>query len=216
MCFVFAGLQIEKHRKNAFDGGATAAERLDGLMKDDEATASGLLGEIWRHAEGVHFYLLAHRQMFARRWMDALFCACRVFDEYAEVVGVDRAAALLALTAMKTKHFAICSRAFTTLEHLEAFPVEKREKFEEMAIDVFTKNSPVNPRTAAGIACQKCGAAVSVLDSQCRECGIKMRVCVATGRILEEAFWECQICKHCAVLDIAEALVVCPMCHHQL
>jgi WD repeat-containing protein 35 len=216
MCFVFAGLQVEKHRKGAFDGSATAAERLEGLMKDDEATTSGLLGDIWRHAEGVHFYLLSHRQIFARRWMDALLCACRVFDDYAEVVGVDRAAALLAMTSLKTKHFGHCSRAMTTLEHYEEYSPEKRAKFEDMAIDIFMRNAPVNPRLAAGVNCPKCGAVVSMLDSQCKECGNKMKVCVATGRLIEEGAWECTTCKHSVVTDVADSLAVCPMCHHRV
>ena len=50
------------HWKPAFDGGATVAERFEGLMKDDEATSSGLLDE--GRAEAVQFYVLAHRQMF--------------------------------------------------------------------------------------------------------------------------------------------------------
>jgi WD repeat-containing protein 35 len=96
MCFVFAGRQIEKHRKSAFDRGTTAAERLNGVMKDDEATSSGLLDEVWRRAEAVHFYMLADRQMFKRRWIDALISASRVFDEHGEIIGMDRAAAVLA------------------------------------------------------------------------------------------------------------------------
>jgi WD repeat-containing protein 35 len=84
MCFVFAGLQIRKERESAFDGGATAAERLGGLMKDEATTTSGLVDEVWERAEAVHFYPLTHWAMFTRRWMDALMCACRVFNGHGE------------------------------------------------------------------------------------------------------------------------------------
>jgi hypothetical protein len=87
---------------------------------------------------------------------------------------------------------------------------------EEMAIDIFIKNPPVNPRLASGVGCPKCHAMVSMLESQCKECGTKMKVCVGTGRLLEESPWECQNCKHCVVADLADSLVVCPMCHHEL
>jgi WD repeat-containing protein 35 len=215
MCFVFAGLQIEKHRKSAFESGATAAERLDGLMRDDEVTTSGLLDEIWRRAEAVHFYLLAHRQMYARRWMDALMCAYRVFDDYAEVIGMDAAAALLAYCGWKTKHFGQCSRAMTTLEHYEEFTPEKRAQFEELAVDMFTKNPPTDPKFAGGISCNKCSAPMSALQCQCTECGNKARICVSTGRpILDDPKWDCHVCKHSVLIDIVGELVVCPMCHH--
>jgi WD repeat-containing protein 35 len=218
MCFVFAGLQIEKHRKSAFDGGATAAERLDGLMKDDEATSSGLLDEVWRRAEAVHFYLLAHRQMYVRRWMDALMSACRVFDDYGEIIGMDKAAALLAWCGWKTRHFGQCSRAMTTLEHFEEWTPEKRARFEDLAIDIFVKNPPTDPpRVVGGVTCTKCGASVSALQSQCGECGYKLKVCVSTGKsIAEESWWECELCKHCVLIDLADDLVVCPMCHHPI
>jgi WD repeat-containing protein 35 len=215
MCFVFAGLQIEKDRKSAFDSGATAAERLDGLMRDDEATTSGLVDEVWRRAEAVHFYLLAHRQMFAKRWTDALICACRVFDDYAEIIGMDRAAAMLAYCGWKTRHFGQCSRAMTTLEHYEEFTPEKRAQLEELAIDIFTKNPPADPKFAGGVSCSKCSAPLTPFQSQCTECGNKAKVCVSSGRpILDDATWDCQVCKHFTLLDFADDLGVCPMCHH--
>jgi WD repeat-containing protein 35 len=47
MCFVFVELQIEKFGKTVFSHTATAEERLDGLMIEDEATSSGLQDEVW-------------------------------------------------------------------------------------------------------------------------------------------------------------------------
>ena len=37
-----------------------------------------------------------HRFMFAKQWTDAIVCACRVFDNYADVIGKDKAAVLRA------------------------------------------------------------------------------------------------------------------------
>jgi WD repeat-containing protein 35 len=106
----------------------------------------------------------------------------------------------------------------TTLEHYEEFTAERRAKFEDLAIDIFVKNPPSDPpRVVAGVTCTKCGASVSALQSQCSECGHKLKVCVSTGKpIVEDSCWECQICKHCVLVDLAEELVVCPMCHHPI
>ncbi|OHS97711.1 WD repeat protein [Tritrichomonas foetus] len=216
MCFVFAGLQLEKHRKGAFDGSITAAERLDGLMKEDEAATSGLLDSIWRKAEAIHFYMMAHRYMQHRKWLEALFCACRVFDDYANVVGEDKAAALLAICGIKTRHYGQCSRAMTTLEHFDDYSEEKRNKFADLAIDIFVKNPPQDPVMLGSVPCHKCDAKVSMLKSQCPECGARMKVCVKTGGlILDNSYWECKYCRHCVVIDLADDLTVCPLCHHQ-
>jgi WD repeat-containing protein 35 len=217
MCFVFAGLQIEKQRKSAFDAGVTAAERLDGLVKDDEVTTSGLFDDVWRRAEAVHFYLLGHRAMFRRKWINALMCACRVFDEYAEVIGIEKAAALLAICSLKVRHFKQCSRAMTVLEHFEGFSAERRAKFENLAVDIFVKNPPTDPKSFATSNCVNCGAPMSALQSQCTECGTKVKVCVSTGKtIVDDALWQCAVCRHCVMVDLVEELAVCPMCHHQI
>ena len=176
MCFVFAGLQLEKHRKGAFDGSVTVAERLEGLMKEDEASTSGLLDQIWRKAEAVHFFILANRYINRRNWLEALVSACRVFDDYADVIGEDKAAALLAVCGLKTKYFGQCSRALTTLEHYDEYSEEKRNKFSDLAIDIFLKNPPKDPNILGTTPCPKCGSEVSMLQSQCSECGAKMKV----------------------------------------
>ena len=215
MCYVFAGLQLEQHRKGAFDGTATADERLDGLMKEDEVTSSGLHREIWRKAEGVHFLLLANKFAANKQWKDALYCACRVFDDYSDVVGEVRAAALLAFCGYKNKFYGQCSRALTTLEHSDECTQKQREQFEELAIDIFTSSQPTDPSHVGIVSCPKCSAVVSMLQSQCPECGERIRVCCCTGRLIDGAdFWECKYCKHSVLLDVAESISICPLCHH--
>ena len=219
MCYVFAGLQLEKHRSGAFDGTVTAAERLDGLMKEDQAVTSGLLQEVWNRAEGIHFYLLAHRLMYKRRWIDALRCACRVFDDYSTVIGADKSAALLAVCGMKTRSYGQCSRALTVLEHYEEYSPEKRAKFEDLAIDIFSKNPPKDSAALGTVSCPSCGSTMSSLQSQCPDCGKRVKVCVATGAlILDGGYWQCKHCKHYVTLELAEDgdLIVCPLCHHSI
>ena len=217
MCFVFAGLQLEKHRRGAFDGSVTAAERLDGLMKEDEASSNGLLDSIWRKAEAIHFYLLAHRFIYRKKWIDALFCACRVFDDYSNIIGEDKAAALLAICGVKTRHYGQCSRALTTLEHYDDYPEEKRNKFSDLAIEIFVKNAPQDPAMVGSVPCTKCGAQVSMLQSTCPECGMKMKVCVKSGNLIfDNSFWECQYCRHYVLIDLADDLQICPLCHHRV
>lgn len=217
MCYIFAGIQLEYHRKGAFDGSATAEERLDGLMKEDEVTTSGLHRDVWRKAEGVHFLLLANRFFQQKRLKEALIAACRVFDDYSDVVGEARAASLLALAGLKTHFFGQCSRAMTTLEHSDEIPQSQREKFEDLAIDIFTRNPPTDQGDLGVVQCPKCSGVVSNLQSQCPECGERMRVCTYTARLIDGSnYWECKYCKHYVMIDIVDELSVCPLCHHNV
>lgn len=215
MCYIFAGLQLEQHRRGAFDGGATADERLEGLMKEDEITTSGLHREIWRKAEGIHYLLLTSRLIESHRWKDALFSACRLFDDYSDIVGETRAAAILAICGYKTRYFGQCSRAMTTLEHSDEIQPHIREKYEDLSIDFFTRNAPNDPSHVGAVSCPKCSQMVSMLHSQCSNCGEKMRVCTYTGRLIDgNDFWECRYCHHCVLYSIVDELPVCPLCHH--
>ncbi|EAY20525.1 WD repeat protein, putative [Trichomonas vaginalis G3] len=217
MCYIFAGIQLEQQRKGAFDGSATAEERLDGLMREDEVTTSGLHREVWRKAEGVHFLLLANRFFQERKYKDALVAACRVFDDYSDIVGEARAASLLALCGLKKRFFGQCSRAMTTLEHSDELPQAQREKFEDLAIDIFTRNQPVDQESLGIVQCPKCSGVVSNLQSQCPECGERMKVCTYTARLIDgQNYWECKYCKHYVMIDAVDELRYCPLCHHKI
>ncbi|KAH0786768.1 WD repeat-containing protein 35 [Histomonas meleagridis] len=216
MCYIFAALQLEKHRQQTFDGANTISERIEGLIKEDETISNGLLNDIWKKAEGIHFYMLAHRFMFAKQWMDALVCACRVFDDYADVIGEDKAAALLVSCSLRTKHFGQCSRAMTILEHFDDYPKEKREKFEELSIEIFSRNKPVDPNTFRSVTCPKCRiGSINALQSQCLECGYHMKLCVMTGRLITADALECKVCRHAVGSEQADDIEICPLCHHQ-
>ncbi|EAY22286.1 WD repeat protein, putative [Trichomonas vaginalis G3] len=217
MCYIFAGIQLEQHRKGAFDGSATAEERLDGLMKEDEVTTSGLHREVWRKAEGVHFLLLANRFYQERKYKDALVAACRVFDDYSDIVGEARASSLLALCGLKKRFFGQCSRAMTTLEHSDELSQAQREKFEDLAIDIFTRNQPVDQENLGSVQCPKCSAVVFNTSSQCPECGERLKVCTYSARLIDgQNYWECKYCKHYVMIDLVDELRVCPLCHHKV
>ena len=75
---------------------ATAAT-LDNLMTHDQATGeSKSLERPWHGAEGVHFYLLAHRQLYEGDVQAVMVTAARCM-QYEDILGTKEAASLLLL-----------------------------------------------------------------------------------------------------------------------
>lgn len=51
---------------------------------------------------------------------------------------------LIALSAFLNKSYKECSKAISKLEHLTNITKEEREKYQELAISIFTKYDPEN------------------------------------------------------------------------
>lgn len=185
------------------------------FSSDNSLEVSNLLEEAWRKAEGVHFYLLAHKLMSQKKWESALLCAVRVYELYSNIVGEDRAAALLAVCGMKSGYYQQCSKAFTSLEYYDDYSKERREKFENLAIDIFTKKPPIDPKMEQSKFCPKCQNSLNEMSCQCNQCGYKIPICVASGLLItDNAKWECQYCKHNVSFDAnIDSMPVCPFCH---
>jgi len=217
MCYVFSGILFESHRKSIIDGSVNVLERLEGFLSEEDPSNTNLYQEIWRKAEGVHFYLLSHNFLGKKKYKNALLTAARVFDDYMDVIGETKAASLLAICGFKSRFFGQCSKAFTVLEHSDSLKEHQKSQFTELAIQIFTQNPPKDPASKEMCACSKCGHAFSPLLSQCPECGERVKICVMTGRpILEEKSWDCQHCKHSVIDENVEELIVCPLCHHKI
>merc|ERR1712167_464821 len=93
--FVLAGLELERFKNETLNmstmtmTGATAAETtaatLDTLMTLDTAVGSSkVLDARWKGAEAIHFYLLAHRQLYDGNVDGAMITAIRL-AEYEDV-----------------------------------------------------------------------------------------------------------------------------------
>lgn len=247
-CFIFAGLQLIEHIKseqsvsnennnstiiNRGDMNSTISGSpkkvsttsfLDNFLSNNLAESTNLLEEAWRKAEGVHFYLLSHRLLAHKKPKEALLCAIRVFESYSDIIDEDRSAALLAICGIKTGFMQQCSKAFTTLEFSDNFKPEAREKFQNLAIDIFTKRKPIDPDPRQlhhnqddvnAKFCPKCQAEVDETCCQCTKCGFKLNVCVASGLLItDEMRWQCQYCRHCVSFEtIIDRMPVCPFCH---
>ncbi|OHS94343.1 WD repeat protein [Tritrichomonas foetus] len=196
-CYIFAGLKLTE--------------------SEDFETESSLLDGIWKKAEAIHFYLLAHRCMQKKKWKNALLCAARVFEIYYDIIGEDKAAALLAVCGIKTGFYQQCSKAFTTLENFDDYSQERRQLFENLAIDIFTKRPPVDPKGLEYETCPKCSCKNIEINSQCNECGFKFPICVATGFLIaNDDRWQCKFCRHCVSMKSSEDLIVCPFCHQTI
>jgi WD repeat-containing protein 35 len=130
MCYVFAGIQIEKSM-NVEDDSPNAREHLlDGLIREDKQTAAILSLEIWRKAEAIHFLIAVSQKIQQRDFKSAVYIAGRLFDEYYDTVGEVRSAALLALCGMNSRFYGQCSRALTSLEHCDQLSEESQKNFE--------------------------------------------------------------------------------------
>ena len=192
-----------------------SSSQSNNFLNTNLAESTNLLEEAWRKAEGVHFYLQSHRLMCQKKNNQALLCAIRVYESYSDIIGEDRAAALLAVCGLKTGYFQQCSKAFTTLEFSDNFTDERKEKFQNLAIDIFTKKKPIDPPMEQSKMCPKCQGKLEETNCQCPNCGLKIQVCVASGLLItDEMRWQCQYCRHCVSFDAElDRMPVCPFCH---
>merc|ERR1719428_255248 len=115
------------------------------------------------------------------------------YDDYIDPLDVY---SLLALCACANKAFAICSKAFIKLESLDTISEEQRKRFEELALEIFTRHSPKDNR-AVMVECVTCGSQIPDWSTSCPSCDQKFGSCIVSSRVLiEYSFWQCEVCKH--------------------
>jgi WD repeat-containing protein 35 len=96
----------------------------------------------WRGAEAHHFWMLAHRQLYARAFLPCLRTALNL-RRYIDVLPARGVYSLLALAAFCAGYFGQCSKAFMKLESMEALSEAERAAFADLAIEIFVVHSPV-------------------------------------------------------------------------
>jgi WD repeat-containing protein 35 len=71
---------------------------------------------------------------------------------------------LIALSSFLNKSYKECSKALVKLENLPGLSKEEQEKYQELAISIFTKQTPVNEKEAM-LKCpgKNCDAQISEL-----------------------------------------------------
>jgi WD repeat-containing protein 35 len=164
--------------KAALDGFLAEDKRMTSL----DAKA---LDKAWQGAEAFHFYALAQRQFYSGNLQDALQTvrvggsqqrdARRIqslilyhpplvllswpqalhLREYEGLLDAQTIYSLLALISLQMQYFGSCSKAFIKLEALPNLDTIGRAKYEDMALAIFARNPPVDPKPRATL-CPTC------------------------------------------------------------
>ncbi|KAH8053032.1 hypothetical protein JL722_9697 [Aureococcus anophagefferens] len=209
---VLAALEVERYRKKTLDltatlGGdiaQTTAATLDTLMThDQESGASGakVLDNAWRGAAAYHYYVLAHKQLYAGS-MDA---AAKTSIRLAECEDVLRRDiySIVALAAYHSGDYDVCSRAFIKLETLDDLAEDEQDEIQRLALAIFSKKPPGehSPLASCYIACL--------------ETGTPYHACTKTGRaVLDGRTLQCTTCRHHAFeAELSRDDNHCPLCH---
>lgn len=154
--YVLAGLLIEEHlRVQASLTGGTRQIIVQSLLSEDTL----LLNQIWHSAKAYHFMLLAQRQLRLGLMHSAVLTSLRLRD-YEDVLDIEEIYCLLALTSCADRSFGTCSKAFIKLESLDIIPEQRRLEYEELAVNIFSKQEPHDSRTDR-LDCYVCDALIS-------------------------------------------------------
>ncbi|KAG2494620.1 hypothetical protein HYH03_007139 [Edaphochlamys debaryana] len=242
--YVLAALEIEKFKKRTLEvsgeakgaaallgGGpsattstatmaATAAQTLAGLMTLEHVVAgeSGV-DSAWRGAEAYHFWLLAHRQLYGGN-VDLAMRTALHLREYEDLLDPLEIYSFLALAAFYNQFFGQCSKAFIKLESMPSIPTDKRESFADLAMSIFLKHPPADPRKLRETAEKKAPAVAtgSSLDALLEDLSAgRDQICVASGRIVRDGnVLRCKCCKHLSITHELHGGTNCPLCHTPL
>jgi WD repeat-containing protein 35 len=209
--YVLGAMEVEDHRDAR---GNNTAATLDGLLEDDQLDddKARVIEHSWRGAEGYHFLLLAQRQLYTGWYSEALRTAVRLSD-YDDLVDPETVYSILALAAVATRNYGLCSKAFVKLESLAADNARLSEQTEALALEIFSKHPPKDT-AAATISCPKCSEGNPDWATSCSSCSFSFLASVCTGRpMVDLEYWICSGCKHRAGASEISTLVHCPLCH---
>ncbi|KAK7092123.1 WD repeat-containing protein 35-like isoform X2 [Littorina saxatilis] len=223
--YVLGGLLVEQYHEamkltsktKGKQGKQLASSALAGFLEEDASALSDtkVIDNAWRGAEAYHFYILAQRQLHDG-YVDAAMRTALHLRDYDDIIDPADSFSLLALAACANRAFGTCSKAFIKLESLETLSAEQQQQYEELALDIFTKNSPKDAR-ASKVECTSCGSSIPDWSTTCPNCDTKFPACIVTGRpIMEYQFWMCSQCKHRALQTEITARKSCPLCHNMV
>ena len=235
--FVLAALEVERHFHIQRNVNNEVTSALSNLLVVEAASASTekefySLEKPWRPAEAYHFYTLAQRQFYTGQLTNAVITSLKLM-EYEDILGESVIYSLIALVSLHAGYYETCSKAFLKLECLED---ENLQQYQDLALQIFTNNKPVDPDVGDIIVCSNClgqikeryffVAASSLFvvlqnsrsfffsDSGCNSCGMQFPTCIASGRpIIESVHFMCHVCKHRALEMEISSFVNCPLCH---
>ena len=159
---------------------------------------------------------MAQRQLYEGDYFSALRTSLRL-AEYENLLETKDIYSLIALSAFYAGHYKECSKAFVKLENLSGQTDEERALYEDLAVSIFTKNPPRDPKPNM-VKCpgKNCSNSVPDTVTNCFECGSNFPACMASGKpIMEKIYVQCKNCKHKGIEAELQRLRLkyCPMCH---
>lgn len=201
--YVLAALIIEERQKINIEEFSSAV---------DPDISSGFLLEPWRKAEAYHFLILAQRQLH-HGYVEAAMRTSLNLKNYDDILDPEEIYCLIALSAAASHYYATCSQALCQLQALPKISDDKREAYEALALDLFSRNSPRDPKVTR-VQCPNCTSQISTLANLCPTCKTKFPICIATGSPLHETNpWTCSVCRHKASTNDAALRQSCALCH---
>ncbi|XP_034107561.1 WD repeat-containing protein 35 [Drosophila albomicans] len=212
--YILAALLAEDHLKSVatpqLDYAIDRNTLLDSISLEDAA----FIERIWHCAEGYHYMLLAQRQLRFGIMHSAVVTSLRLRD-YDDVLPVEDIYSLMALASCADRSFDICSKAFMKLESLDYLPEKIQQDYEELAVNIFSKNEPEDSKVDT-VVCYGCAENVPDNLPSCMECGARFPGCVSSGKPITQPtsnIWICSTCHHCASPMEITRHRNCPLCH---
>ena len=172
----------------------------------------------WRGAEAYHFWLLAHRQLYAGE-VELAMCTALNLRNYEDILDPKEIYSFLALASFYNKFFGQCSKAFIKLESLPSIPANLRDQYADLAMSIFLKNAPGDPRNIRETGGKVKSTGNPMMDAMLDDLGgTKETLCVASGRSIKErdVTVRCKTCKHVMISGEIMQRMTCPLCHAML
>lgn len=215
--YLLAALEFDKHKKKIFSKDSSALDTLSSLMKDEQQEK--VETSPWRGAEGFHLFMLVQRLLYKGDY-DAAMKASLHLAEYDDILDVQTVYSMIALCTYYNKYYNLCSKAFIKLEASPEIAEEMRQKFEDLALKIFTRSQPRDPSKARLVPCPKCKKDTPDHQYLCLNCNHKVPWCVASGRPLYEKPGDpiiaCKVCRHHMFTTEIRNYRNCPLCHSLL
>ena len=224
--YTIAALEMESFKSRLIDAQITNITQqtsvkntttLDTLITSDLSNVNDKqLNNPWKGAEAYHFYMLCQSQLYQNRYKEALKTALRL-ALYEKELGAKQVYQLIALTSFLNQNYKDCSKALSTLEQLPSLTNSQRQKFKDLAVNIFTRYPPKNHNEKT-ITCpsKNCGAQISEYAISCKVCGSNFSPCVVSGQsIFNKGYFKCKRCKHRSLEKevMKKQIKNCPLCH---
>lgn len=178
--YVLAAFEVDSYKQRVFDasmtqitgGGNTAdatAKTLNSLITTDiNTSADKALSNPWKGAEAIHYYLLCQRQLYQKEFQKAMKTSIRLM-EYEKELDTKEVYSLIALSSYYNKCYKEASKAFVKLERLPNISKQERDKYESIALSMFSRHAP-NDAPCVKFPCPKkgCDAQISEYDTNCQ------------------------------------------------